>query len=284
MKNFLVPITLVCAATIGYGQITNPKCQPLIDAEHAFIAMAKDKNTRDAFVAFLSDSAITFDKNGPRIGKEHLKQQQPNESLLSWDACYSDIAASGDWGFNIGPWSYRPNKMDADAVAFGHFVTVWVKEKSGNWRALVDIGISHAKPEPLDPITNSKISSKAAGEKLSISDALTIEKNFIEAQNTNPVDAYSNAMSAEARLLRNGSLPIESKDAIIAHLKISSVKNIYTPVGGKVSPSGDMLFVFGTAMVDLIKNGQPSTGQMNYVRIWKRENGSEWKLVVDILS
>jgi ketosteroid isomerase-like protein len=284
MKIFLLTFLLVLSVGAVFGQLTNSKCQPLIDAEHAFTAMAKEKNTRDAFITFLSDSAITFDKAGPRMGKRHLTDQKPNESLLSWDACYTDVAASGDWGFNIGPWEYRPNKTDANPVAFGHFVTVWAKEKDGKWLAFLDIGISHPKQEKSDPLINSNIQTKHGDSAPVTAEPFAIEKNFINELNINFFDTYAKALSTEARLLRNGIFPLQASEATASYLRETQSKITYKIIGGGLSPVKDMMFVYGTASVLTVKNGQPSTEQVNYLRIWKKENGSEWKLVVDLLS
>lgn len=101
----------------------------LVQAELDFIRMAAEKNTRDAFLAFLADDAVTFGPQGVRIGKEHLRKQKADSSWLWWTPVFTDIASDGSFGFNTGPWEYRVNRQDEKPVATGHFVTVW--EKTG---------------------------------------------------------------------------------------------------------------------------------------------------------
>src|SRR5690349_728620 len=141
MKHFLA-IALVALAVVSRAQTNvDPNLKSLIDAEWSFINVAKEKNTRDAFIESLADDAVTFGQDIQK-GKDYLKAQQPNESWLYWQPVYSVIAASGDFGFNTGPWEFRAKRTDEKPVAFGQFVTVW-KKVNGEWKAAIDIGISH---------------------------------------------------------------------------------------------------------------------------------------------
>jgi len=104
----------------------------MIEAERSFILMAKEVNTRDAFLRYLSDSVITFDTGEPKRGKDRIKSRPANKGWLNWDIAHSDISASGDIGFNSGPYEYRVNRADSSAVSFGEFNSVWKEAQMVN--------------------------------------------------------------------------------------------------------------------------------------------------------
>lgn len=152
-------LTFLISIQIVSGQHFNdPKLQELIEAEFAFIKMPKEKNTRDAFIFFLADDGVTSAPGqGPRIGKKYLEEQTPNEGWLNWEPVYSDIAASGDFGFNTGPWEFRQKRTDEKPVAFGQFVSMWKKNDQGEWKVAIDIGISHGAPKSKHALATSSI-------------------------------------------------------------------------------------------------------------------------------
>ena len=254
----------------------------MIDAEHAFIQMAKEKSTREAFLEFLSDHAVTFGQE-PRIGKKHFETQIPNASWLSWQPAYSDIASSGDFGFNMGPWELRTTRTDERPVAFGHFVTVWVKQHDGQWKAAIDIGISH--PEKADSVTLTTSAIKAIKTKKGDFHAITeMEENFIRNYSVDGNKAYNKILSEEAKILRTGKFPMTSPNEIEEFIKEDNNGVDFLVMGGAISHSKDMAYVYGTATVKVAKEGHIQSQQANYMRIWKKEDGNHWKIVLDILS
>ena len=59
MKPIAISILTFFQSILLHAQSAGSNLQAMVDAEHAFIQMAKEKNTRDAFLFFLTDDAIT---------------------------------------------------------------------------------------------------------------------------------------------------------------------------------------------------------------------------------
>jgi ketosteroid isomerase-like protein len=258
--------------------------QAMLGAEHAFMTMAREKNTRDAFLFFLDDNAITFGGGALQKGKKVWEERKPDEAWLYWEPTFSDIAACGDWGFNVGPWEYRPGRGDEKAIAFGHFVTIWKRQSDGQWKAAVDIGISHPQPLEKQPLKSSvfkseKVQSSPSGNENEI---LELDRKF--TQSLALKNFYGNMLSTEAWLLRPGTFPYHSPDAIRKFLSESPPEVTYHLADADVAPSGDMGCTYGTVTIQSMKDGKPSTQQAGYLRIWKKEDGKNWKLVLDIIS
>ncbi len=248
----------------------------MVDAELAFSKMSADVNRRDAFIHHMSDSVVTFGEL-PRVGKEHLLAQQADSSLLTWYPVYADISASHDFGYTFGPWEYRNSKTDSKAVATGHFMSVWRKE-NGVWRVAMDVGIDH--PAQTYTAEQKKLGSPkhmhAHVKHPATTDViLKMEKQFIQEFRTHADAAYRKHITGHTKFFRSGVPPFEFS-------KIKQDNVAYELMGGEVSPSGDMAYVYGTAKwshEETPAENQPA----NYVRIWKKD-GANWKIVADLLS
>jgi len=67
--------------------------------------------------------------------------------FLSWQALIADAAPTGDLGFTAGPYVVRVTNADGSITPFyGKYITVWKKQRTGEWRFVVDGG--NASPAP----------------------------------------------------------------------------------------------------------------------------------------
>jgi ketosteroid isomerase-like protein len=278
----LVALMISCLATTnGQGVISD--IRSLVEVEEAFAKMAKEKNTRDAFLAFFADDVVTVG-NEPRIGKEYLLKQTPNESWLNWWPVYSYLSASADFGFNTGPWELRNNRSDEKPVAFGHFVTVW-KKVNGEWKAAIDMGISHGPL--LSPMTESDIIERRGIEHKGNSKIQhgvpEAETEFIKDFSGNGYPSYKkNLLSVDARIYRGGSEPIVSPRQSLLFLEGTTSKPTFDPIDGQTSSARDMAFVYGKCAVDEVLDGKNIVRQSFYLRIWVKEENS-WKIALDLI-
>lgn len=269
---------VACAA-----QAQSTALREMVDAEKAFIEMARTQNRRDAFLYYLSDSVITQGPDGPVKGKERIAAQPITDDWLSWEISYSDMASSGDFGFNTGPWYYRAKKSDAKPSAYGQFNSIWKKQPDGSWKNVLDIGIGHPDAGPPVSSRESQIRSFPSRTSAGMNQVLEVERNFLNQLGQLKLAAYPENLSSEVRLMMSGSLPQIGRDNAVSFIRqYPSVSNT-TVLGGETARSGDMGYVYGTAEVTLEAGAKSETRRATYVRIWKRE-ASAWKIVLDVLS
>jgi ketosteroid isomerase-like protein len=273
-------LLVLFAVTLGYvtvaQNLSNPNLQSLIDAERAFSQLAKDKTTREAFLANLIEESISFSPGITPALK--LWQQQPeNDGWLYWQPAYADISASGEFGYTTGPWSWHNTKQDKPN-GFGEYITVWRKQSSGQWKVLIDAGISH-DTYPVDghTIATSSIASTSDSKKKETPKETISEKdnafNLLLAKDNT---IYPKFVSAEVKFYRNGSLPFTK----VSDLK-PLVNTIYTNAGTQSSIEQDMAFTYGTVETT---GADAKVSKLSYLRIWKKENGRDWKIVIDLIG
>ena len=287
MRAVLFCILLLLPVT-AFPQLENVNLQSMVNAERAFAAMAKDKNTRDAFLFYLSDEAVTANAYGPVVGKSALKKSAVNAGLLSWDVSYCDIASSGDFGYDTGPWEFRNDRADENAVAFGEFHSVWRKESDGSWKNIVDIGIRHPASSIKPPLSTSnrplKLQNQVIPAVTAIVSLMDAEKTFLAAYKKKGLASYNDVASPEIRFAREGEQPIITPKERITFLK--GPNSFYNPalVDGGIASSGDMGYVYGTADAILMIDNKQQTKRATYLRIWKKEEAKNWKIVLDVMS
>jgi hypothetical protein len=80
--------------------------QEMVKTEQAFSKMGEEKNTRDAFLAFIADDGLLFRPgavNGKKWLLEHPAPPTDKKPLLAWQPSFAGMSASGDMGFTTGP-------------------------------------------------------------------------------------------------------------------------------------------------------------------------------------
>ena len=264
----------------------NPNLASLIEAERSFARLASDSNTHTAFLAFLADKSLMFRNGEIKDGKELYGNVKDDQGLLTWEPCFADVAASGDFGYDTGPSQFRKARTDEKPVYYGDFVSVWEKASNNQWKVVLDLGTGHDGPKAKPALTVSTIplANDQRENKTDFRLQLTEkEKNFITSFEQAGVDAYSPVISIEARFFRAGSMPFITNTAIREMLdqQIKNKKISYQPMDAHVAQSGDLGFVYGTATIEFLDTKKVE--KTNYVRIWKKENAKDWNIVVDVL-
>jgi ketosteroid isomerase-like protein len=281
--------------TLALGCLTllhaNPRekaLRELVSAELAFAELAAKTNTPEAFLTYLTDDAIMF-SNGPCNGKSLYAGRPADSSLLAWAPDFADVAASGDFGFDTGPYTYRPKRTDEKPAGHGHFVTVWKKQPSGEWRVIFDTGYKH--PAPDSAVFPAVQYSAIAFEENAAKKLADPRRALLEAENAfntrlhkDGPTAYRSILSPEARRLRRGLPPAISPKSILEQLETFAATETlqYEPIEAATASSGDLGFVYGWVTTTGTSADKPAPQRSNYVRFWKRENGQDWRLVLEL--
>ncbi|HET7897464.1 MAG TPA: hypothetical protein VFL47_07335, partial [Flavisolibacter sp.] len=161
-------------------------------------------------------------------------------------------------------------------VARGQFNTVWHKTENGDWKFLLDMGVSKtpdfASKTFAFPDHKIDFTPGTMEELLKAEEQLV--KNAKESANRNK--SYTEALSKHAFLLvRNGHLPTTAVSEIEPLFTSMPLSIDYQQEGAVMAKSGDLGYVYGTTTI----GGKDD----NYLRVWRRE-GNEWKLVLEVLQ
>jgi hypothetical protein len=153
-------------------------------------------------------------------------------------------------------------------VARGQFSTVWHLTKNGEWKVLVDLGVSNTPPEKDTFIWRKKYPHKL--KRGSIRSMLKAENKFIGAVERSVYTAYNEGMGIQYRLNRNDTADLEAE-----WLPGSFQRQLHTTVlGSGIARSGDLGYVYGLTTI----NGKTD----NYLRIWRNQSNG-WRIVLEVL-
>jgi ketosteroid isomerase-like protein len=135
--------SLVGLGVVARAQMT-PAVRAIVEQERAFSAASVAKSTRDAFMEFLADDSLLF-RPGPVPGKMFIRNRPAPPGKLVWAPTFADAASSEDIGYTTGPYEFRKAEMTETPQSWGHYVSIWRKQRDGSWKVEVELGVSHEK-------------------------------------------------------------------------------------------------------------------------------------------
>ena len=261
----------------------------LVEAERAFSSASAQLGTRDAFIDNLADDAVIF-RPGPVNAQSYLQQQPLEPGLLSWEPVFADVGAAGDLGFTTGPWEFRREPTDAEAIAHGQYFSIWMKQADGSWKVVVDHGTVSPAPSAKELLhTPVRVTGEPAVG--SPTDAAVLRESLLKqdrdfatsSQVVGVSKSLTTFVGTGVRVLRNGQQPSSGVDAMRRLHSESPGTLTWEPLGGGVSSSGDVGYTFGEYSIAAPTSPVPEE-KGNYLRAWRRQQDGNWMIVVDLMT
>jgi hypothetical protein len=250
----------------------------LILAEKNFAAYSVTNSTKEAFLKFLDSAGIVFENGKPVNGIEIWNKREKRPGVLNWHPQFAEIAESGDFGYTTGPWTFQ-NSLNDTVVARGQYTTVWHINKNGEWKFLVDLGVSNTPANSATELKKIDVAKQFyAGEAIQaiphVAPEVNAENNFLRSVSKNKSKTYKKYLSPGSILNRNGYLPATGLPDQQKLIELTPSSLQYKIDGWAMSPNMDMAFVYGTTII----NGKTE----NYLRIWRWEKKG-WKIALEVL-
>ena len=294
MKSLSLILCLFMCAVGAFGQKETkeqPAINSLVEAERAFARAALAKGIRDSFIENMTDESILF-RPGPVPGKKWMMERAAPQGFLTWRPIFADVSSAGDLGYTTGPWEFRPKSLSDKPVAHGQFVTIWKKQMDGTWKFMVDLGTSNPPPESSEAEVRFPPVKRSTGKFDVVADAeaarlalIRVEEDYSKlVSSKKTIESILSMMADDVRLFRMNAFPAVGKKAAQAALALKQGMLTWQPVKADVSRSTDLGYTYGS--YEFKANGVDGNAaeKGSYVRIWKREQGGKWKVVLDILN
>jgi ketosteroid isomerase-like protein len=251
----------------------------LAEKEREFSHSAETRGFIGAFIAYFDDSCIAFYPE-PKFAKHVLTGEPESQASLVWRPTFVEVSFSGDFGFTTGPSEYRAGGVSDSSVYYGHFVSVWKKNRDGEWKVILDVGSGYSKDEKKVeqfaikqlPSLDLKKFISAESERLGMIAADSALSDLAEAKGNDA--ALQRFASEDVRVYRKGLFPVKGKENGLDLVKNErALRHIL--YAGKISSAGDLGFTYGIAV-------GAASDTSSYIRIWRKEN--EWKVAVDVMK
>lgn len=252
----------------------------MIKSEIAFSKLSEEQGIKKSFLTYFSDESIVF-RPEPVNGKKIYEARNEDSSKLTWKPVYAEISSSGEIGFTTGPWKFSKDTN----IAYGHFISIWKKQKDNTWKVIVDAGIPHDAINLETSISNfpdynsENISSIIIDKPKVKKNLLWIEKEISEqSQKRYSNKTFFNHFDENIRLYRPGYLPMEGKKNCEKFVSQSEEYLIWNTKDAGVSNAGDFGYTYGIGK----SIAKDSTEEFSYLNIWRKKN-SHWKIVLNLL-
>jgi len=270
MKHNMLAAGLILSSFLANSQ---KNIDGLTRAERSFAAYAVAHGTKPAFLLFADSAGIMFDQGKPVNALQLWNARENRSGVLNWRPDYIEIAASHDFGYTTGPWTFQPKTVQDSITARGRFITVWHISNLGEWKFLVDLGVSNVTPSP-DTILRKIEITDPSFEPGTSTTLIAIENEFIQAAKQSLKDAYQKYLSGQTLLSRHNINPARTSEEI-RDVSSNSPQSIqFTVDGSGISSSGDLGYVYGTTVI----GGKTD----NYLHVWRKEKQG-WKLALEVL-
>ena len=281
MKNHLAIWAIIAWFTPFVSQAQTAR-EAVIAAEESFAEQAAKVGTRAALLANCAPTSFVTD-NGVLTDAQQTWSVRPTKSnaRLTWHPILADVSQSGELGYTTGPWTAFQNDRPQ---TMGEYVTVWRKQPDGKWKFAVGMGVERIGTAPVKTATVSQPRLPVAVATPSAAPSnlvLDLDSKFTEAELLKPGATYQQYLSAEARLYRSGVSTMLGK-AAAANMKNLNGRYFFAATNGYLAAAGDLGYVIGTMRRPA--DGRIPEEQGSYLRIWRREAGAGWRIVLEVLN
>lgn len=283
-------IAISCAAVRLGAEDRAAGLNELADAERAFAKLSLAKGVAHSFHENFADDGIGFNPQPVKVKAEMAKRPplDPGKprATLDWYPVLSDLAASGEMGFNLGPSLLTPAPGDdKNKPRHGYFFSVWKRQADGKFKVMLDIGSDTNGPaagdspeawravkiEPWTAPANVSIEKETATlREQDASLAASIAKR-------SAADAYGDVLAPDFRVFDNTFAPAMDKAGVTAHLTSIGPRanRAFTPHHVEVARSADVGYSWG--------NYTASAEKGHYAHYWRKNAKGDWRLVVEII-
>ncbi len=281
----------LCASLVGTPEVRaqheygdgDPLAQ-VIAAERAFSAAAVERGTKQAFLDFFADDAVSFGP-APVVGRDPIREG-PEMPPLEWWPAAAEVSAAGDLGYTTGP--YR--SVGPDGVArWGHYHSVWGRQADGGWKVLIDLGGPHGEvaiPETVRTPRRPAAGDPAGGRGARGAGAAGLmdadRACFAQTAAAGAAVAAERCAWPDARIYRFRQAPFTEAAAAAADQRAAEERLAGSPHDARVASSGDLGFTYGTGTIARTETGGEARA-MSYARFWRRDGRGDWRVVVEIV-
>jgi ketosteroid isomerase-like protein len=276
----------------GDGDDRQANVAELAQAERDFAKLCVEKGFALSFSQNFADDGLGFWPEPLKVRAEILKEPLPPpvpagkpRPVLDWYPVLSDIAASGEMGFNTGPSVNTPPAGSPNKPRYGNFFSVWKKQADGQFKVVLDMGADTETALAADTAASwraLKIEPWEASSTIAIDKEVDQLKRQEAALNDaiaskGPVAAYGGLRAADFRFLENGHQPLIDKATADAHLqKIGPrAQRRFEPRLVDVAKSADIGYSWGAYTAGAEKG--------YYGHYWRRDAQGRWRLVVEVI-
>lgn len=249
----------------------------IFETEKAFEKLVAEKGINAGFIEFMSPLGVVFAPEAVN-GRETWRKRPASPAALTWNPIWIDVSSNGAIAYSIGNSIYRPKGKDDPNGFYGHYLSIWARQQDGSYRAVLDTGINHDKPDSTPTAWRSPTTMGTEKNLARISAADSSTGFYETVEKVGSVIAYKSYLAEDAVLMRANLQPFFGKKAALRFLGDQKPRIKFAKRKAFVE-AADMAYVYNIySLVD--KNGA-ETEHGNFVQVWKLNKG-KWQIAAEI--
>lgn len=269
--------TLVITLIFVFATPGQDAAQKIYETERAFEKLVAEQGIRAGFLEYLTSDAFMFFPEAANA-RETWTKQPAGPAALTWNPILINVSSNGAVAYSIGNSVYRPKGKDDPTAYAGHYISIWMRQPNGDYRAVLDTGINHEAPaRTITDWTSKKGNENNERAPSAAADFSVGFYQLVEAGST--IKAYEKYLDYEAIMMRNGSQPFHGRKAAVAYLESQKGQVKYAKRKSFVE-AADLGYVHGPYSITDKSGSETERG--NYVQVW-RFRGGRWQIVADVL-
>ncbi|MFD2597679.1 YybH family protein [Sphingobacterium corticis] len=237
---------------------------------HAGLISIVDKES--SFFVPSSVNALNYLNNRPNL-----------PDRLNWQPNFALVSRSLDWGVTSGPTQYQ---RTGAIKRFGQYVTIWRRDKKGNWRVHVRAEVENygkqeaAKLEYFEP-DNQKYLKHRSMVRLNQREEVVFQtdKLFSHVLKADTRAGYTEFLADDVRYYFPWQPEIVGRDKVIDMFTKERIEIDTEPEDVGRAYSGEFAYTSGTATVGL----KDKVVKFNYIRVWQLKNDYQWKIILEMM-
>ena len=275
MMRVLIFVALFTAS--AFAQENSP-AEKIYNTEKAFEKTVAEKGLNAGFIEYLAPLSVMFVPEAQN-GREFWKSVPASTTALTWNPILIDVASNGSIGYSIGNSVRRPKGKDDANEIHGHYISIWGRQANGDYRALLDTGISHEKPATVPTEWRSPPDSGKEKNEGRVSAADSAVGFYEAVDKVGSVKAYKTFLADDAILMREGQQPFIGKKAALSYLE--KEKPLIRFAKRKSFTEGpDLAYVYN--LYSILESPTVEKEGGNFVQVWKLRKG-KWLIVAEAL-
>ncbi len=247
----------------------------LVNAEKAFASFTASHTIKEGFLLYMDSAGIIFRQGEAMNALEAYQKQKPSTAVLSWAPDFAVISTSGDLGVTMGPYEFRTKSLQDTPVGRGSFSSIWHINKLGEWKNMVDLGVSYTEKPVAEPTVNEITIHGAPNKTFRISAIYLLDEKLNKAIQEKNNKEWLPFIAPDGRLNIEGHTPYTGNEAILSALTAFPAGLELHAVGGGLSTARDFAYVYGTVVNGMKKE--------NYVRAWVYRN-KQWQVMLQTIK
>lgn len=277
---FRIMRLLITAAIVISGSLatfSQDASRQIYETERAFERAVAERGINAGFIEYLSPLGVLFSPDVVN-GRELWRSRPPSPASLTWNPIKIEVSSNGALGYSIGNSIYRPKGKDDTNEIHGHYLSIWARQPSGEYRAAVDTGINHGKPTTI--VTDWKpgpAPQPESNEKKTFAGDSSL--GFYQmVDERGAARAYKTYAADDIYLFRAGREPFVGRDAALDFLNDQKLPVKFAKRKSFIE-AGDLAYVYSRYVLTDKSGAEKEKG--NYVQVWKLRGG-RWRIAADV--